>query len=437
MKDINTLTGIEFENLCQGLLQKAGFDVETTKASGDGGIDLIAHNRQSFFSGKYIVQCKRYAGSVGEPIIRDLYGVVMAERANKGILITTGYFTASATAFAQDKNIELIDGTKLQELLSIHQGADLTEAKQFFYEDKNFDLDKYLFYKDIVSQKDCSEEIAYDYLQFLFSYMVNNTRPNMYIKDKTGINDRHSYDLQNSEILNINLVHDGLAEEFGRYFDWYIEKFYKRGKKQLLKLPFLVYKYAGVNALYKFDLFEYVQQRYNLFKEEIGLLISYDDRPYYDLDYYRFDYYDVKEDIDQMLKEPDLVHFGKDYRYFELMNLYGLFKYFGIECGKKKIIESLSWSPQDERHIDSKKLLDLFANERTFKMMLNDDRFIILHPVIGESYDVNSRGKEVFSGYDATYRYAVNFTPYYERYASENSEKIQREIAKIMALLST
>ena len=26
MKDINTLSGIEFENLCQVLLQKAGFD---------------------------------------------------------------------------------------------------------------------------------------------------------------------------------------------------------------------------------------------------------------------------------------------------------------------------------------------------------------------------------------------------------------------------
>ena len=91
------MTGIEFENICQQLIEKMGFRTQTTKASGDGGIDLIAFNDQPLLSGKYIIQCKRYTGSVGEPIIRDLYGVVMSERANKGIVITTGYFTKSAT----------------------------------------------------------------------------------------------------------------------------------------------------------------------------------------------------------------------------------------------------------------------------------------------------------------------------------------------------
>ena len=110
MKDINTLSGVEFENLCQQLLQKMGFETETTKASGDGGIDIIARCSKPLLKGKYIIQCKRYAGSVGEPIIRDLYGVVMSERANKGILMTTGYFTPSAISFAEDKNLELVDG---------------------------------------------------------------------------------------------------------------------------------------------------------------------------------------------------------------------------------------------------------------------------------------------------------------------------------------
>lgn len=115
--DINILSGIEFENVCKQIVENMGFDVETTKLSGDGGIDLIAYNHQPLLSGKYIVQCKRYSGSVGEPIIRDLFGVVMSERANKGILMTTGYFTKSAIAFAKDKQIELIDGAMLKELL--------------------------------------------------------------------------------------------------------------------------------------------------------------------------------------------------------------------------------------------------------------------------------------------------------------------------------
>lgn len=119
-EEINMLSGIEFENLCQQLLEKMGFKTQSTKASGDGGIDLIAYNSQPLLSGRYIIQCKRYSGSVGEPIIRDLYGVVTSERANKGILMTTGYFTPSAIKFAEDKNIELIDGNKLEILFSQH-----------------------------------------------------------------------------------------------------------------------------------------------------------------------------------------------------------------------------------------------------------------------------------------------------------------------------
>lgn len=115
--DINSLTGIEFEHICQNLLEKMGMITETTKASGDGGIDIIAYNTQPMLAGKYIIQCKRYTGSVGEPIIRDLYGVVNSERANKGILITTSFFTSNAKTFADGKQIELIDGSKLAELL--------------------------------------------------------------------------------------------------------------------------------------------------------------------------------------------------------------------------------------------------------------------------------------------------------------------------------
>ena len=116
--DVDNLSGAEFENVCQVLVEKMGVTTQTTKASGDGGIDLIAYNHQPLLSGKYIIQCKRYTGSVGEPIIRDLYGVIMSERANKGILMTTGHFTKSAIGFAEGKPIELIDGATLKNLMS-------------------------------------------------------------------------------------------------------------------------------------------------------------------------------------------------------------------------------------------------------------------------------------------------------------------------------
>lgn len=33
--DINSLSGVEFENICKNLIENMGFSVETTKASGD------------------------------------------------------------------------------------------------------------------------------------------------------------------------------------------------------------------------------------------------------------------------------------------------------------------------------------------------------------------------------------------------------------------
>lgn len=59
---------------------------------------MIAYNYEPVLSGKYIIQCKRYSDSVGEPIIRDLYGAITSERANKGNFMTTGYFIKSTMA---------------------------------------------------------------------------------------------------------------------------------------------------------------------------------------------------------------------------------------------------------------------------------------------------------------------------------------------------
>jgi restriction system protein len=111
--DLVNMTGLQFERLVAQLLTKIGLSVTSTKESGDGGIDLVAVSDQPFFEGKYIIQCKRWTGSVGEPIVRDLYGVVMSERANKGILVTTGSFTGQAEKFASHKPLELIEGGKL------------------------------------------------------------------------------------------------------------------------------------------------------------------------------------------------------------------------------------------------------------------------------------------------------------------------------------
>ena len=116
--DLNNLDGHEFESLIESLIKKMGFTVDERKLTADGGIDILAHSHEPLFEGKYIIQCKRYAQKIPEHPVRDLYGVVHSESANKGILITNSAFTPAAMDFAKGKQIELIDGMKLWNLLS-------------------------------------------------------------------------------------------------------------------------------------------------------------------------------------------------------------------------------------------------------------------------------------------------------------------------------
>jgi restriction system protein len=110
-----------FERLSQRILREAGFvQVEVTGKSGDGGIDghgtLKVNPLVSF---KVLFQCKRYTKAVSSPDIRNFRGAMMG-RADKGIIITTGTFTADARREASRDGappIELIDGEQLIDML--------------------------------------------------------------------------------------------------------------------------------------------------------------------------------------------------------------------------------------------------------------------------------------------------------------------------------
>ena len=119
--DLSKLSGVEFERVVSTVLQQMGFRCEMTKASGDGGIDIIATLDQPLTGGRYLIQCKRFAPDtpVGAPIVREFYGALTADpEALKGILITTSDFTSQAREFASGLRVELIDGGQLKRLMS-------------------------------------------------------------------------------------------------------------------------------------------------------------------------------------------------------------------------------------------------------------------------------------------------------------------------------
>ncbi len=107
------MTPHDFERWVGARFRELGYKVRGTGKSGDHGVDLVA-NREGE---KVIVQCKRYRHtSIGEPELRDLYGALQHEGADRAYLVTTGRFTAAAIAWARGKPIELWDGQNLGRL---------------------------------------------------------------------------------------------------------------------------------------------------------------------------------------------------------------------------------------------------------------------------------------------------------------------------------
>lgn len=127
----------EFEHLIRELFEKefsaVGGEVKVTRASRDGGVDAVIFNPDPIRGGKTVIQAKRYTNTVGVSAVRDLYGTVMNEGANKGILVTTSDFGPDAYGFAKGKPLVLLNGGNLLHLLERHghkAKIDLREAKK-------------------------------------------------------------------------------------------------------------------------------------------------------------------------------------------------------------------------------------------------------------------------------------------------------------------
>ena len=185
MADIDKITGFEFEELVGRLLRNMGFIVEQTSLSADGGVDIIAYSKEPIFKGKYLIQCKRWSGVVGEPVIRDLYGVVLSQNANKGIVITNSYFSEKAIEFAENKNIELIDGNILSDLIKKYLDSQDNSSMSIdnikdFKTNEDFDIDKYNYYREQMENDKRNKEKYLNLLKFLYSYIVTKKYDIMY-----------------------------------------------------------------------------------------------------------------------------------------------------------------------------------------------------------------------------------------------------------------
>lgn len=114
-KTLENITWQEFEHLVGETFRRRGFSVAPTQVGADGGVDLVLRHR-----GKtYLVQCKQWrAFKVSVNVVRELYGVMAAEGAIGGYVVTCGTFTEQAHTFAKGLNLHLIDGAQLNQWIT-------------------------------------------------------------------------------------------------------------------------------------------------------------------------------------------------------------------------------------------------------------------------------------------------------------------------------
>lgn len=107
------LTPREFEEYVGQLYRNLGFHSEVTQYSNDKGIDVILFKD----SVKYVIQCKRYKGTVGSPEIQKFIGAMEHTKADRGIFVTTGMFSFEAEKMASEHPIELVNRISLSKLI--------------------------------------------------------------------------------------------------------------------------------------------------------------------------------------------------------------------------------------------------------------------------------------------------------------------------------
>lgn len=88
----------QFEELVAKLFSDRGYEVSLTKRTRDGGYDLMAVVNNSISSFVVLAECKKYSpnNKVGVEVVRGLFGVTEAQRANQGLIITSSFFSRDA-----------------------------------------------------------------------------------------------------------------------------------------------------------------------------------------------------------------------------------------------------------------------------------------------------------------------------------------------------
>ena len=104
-------TGHEFEHVVAAVFEAMGYTATVTQASGDHGVDVIAHPDPLGLERPFIkIQAKSGTSSVGEPEVNQLRGLL--NTGEQGVLIALGKYTKAAEAVARNSSTVTLIGPK-------------------------------------------------------------------------------------------------------------------------------------------------------------------------------------------------------------------------------------------------------------------------------------------------------------------------------------
>jgi hypothetical protein len=108
-----SLRGVPFEDFLADVFEELGYSVETTKTSGDQGVDLVVTGKGR----RIAVQAKGYTGSVGNKAVQEVYAGMKFYRCDKCVVVTNSAFTSGAVSLAKSVHCLLIDQYRIADFI--------------------------------------------------------------------------------------------------------------------------------------------------------------------------------------------------------------------------------------------------------------------------------------------------------------------------------
>jgi len=108
-RDIFKLTPRQYEELVAELIHDMGYEVTLTKATRDGGKDILASIKTECGDFLCLVEAKHYREDrkIGVSLVRTLYGTLCDFQANSAMLVTTSSYSKDAHTLQQKHKYQL------------------------------------------------------------------------------------------------------------------------------------------------------------------------------------------------------------------------------------------------------------------------------------------------------------------------------------------